>query len=224
MGIRKPLLAMLVLILALAVVVSGCVSGSPNADGELGDSSGAGEKEGQEPEGEEPEGQEPEGEAGTPEGETGGDPSSPSQVHVDVKVSATRAFDIYMAEFPQTQVYKIELEKEHGKFQYEVEGFNGDKTYELKIDPVNGDVLEREIETTRSEQEFVAITKDQVQKVETLVLEALNHLGDGAVLAEWSLETKYGKTRLEVEMDKTGKSDIEYTYDIETGELLDIDY
>ena len=57
-------------------------------------------------------------------------------------VTPVDAFKTYMKKFPNTKVYKIEFEKEKGKFIYEIEGFNENKEYEIKIDIKTGKIIE----------------------------------------------------------------------------------
>ena len=67
------------------------------------------------------------------------------------------------------------------------------------------------------------ITREQVEKVMDLVDKALSEAEDGATLKEWTIDADDGLVKLEVELDVDGFDDQERTYNIETGELLEID-
>lgn len=141
----------------------------------------------------------------------------------DIKIKPTEVFDKYMEKYPDTIVKKIQMDRDMGKYVYKIEGFDNEKEYELKIDPVNGDILKEDIDTLDYDDKEEAITKANVEKIEGIVDKALKEVGEDAKLEEWTLEVENGKTLIEVEMERKGYDDFEYTYDIETGELVEKD-
>lgn len=175
--------------------------------------------------------------SGTPpvENETPGDDNSDvnvpgenlGQEYSQIKIKPMEAFDKYMEMYPDTMVAKLELDKDMGKYVYKVEGFDTEKEYELKMDPINGDVLKEDTDSDiiddGDDDKEEAITKANVEKVEGLVEKALKEAGEGANIDQWTLEVNNGKAMLEVEIDKKGLDNVEYTYDVETGELVETD-
>ncbi|OLS02747.1 peptidase propeptide and YPEB domain protein [Tissierella creatinophila DSM 6911] len=149
------------------------------------------------------------------------------QKYGEIKIKPMEAFDKYMETYPDTMVSKLELDKEMGKYVYQVEGFDAEKEYELKMDPVNGDVLKEDTDSDviddGDDDKEEAITKANVEKIEALIDKALNEAGKDANIDQWTLEVKNGKAILEVEIDKEGLDNVEYKYDVETGELVETD-
>ncbi len=145
--------------------------------------------------------------------------------YLDISVKPEDAFDIYMEKYPDSQVKEIQLDREDGKYIYEVEGFDSEREYEIKINPFNGDILkeDEEMDSMDDDDRLKVITRANVEKVQALVDDAIGDVGEGAKLEEWTIEEDDGIIELEVEIEREGLDDIEYKYNVETGELLEID-
>lgn len=143
----------------------------------------------------------------------------------DISIKPAEAFDIYIDKYPDTQVKEIQLDRDDGKYIYEVEGFDSENEYEIKIDPFNGDILKEDVDrdSIDDDDKLKIITRAMVEKIEALVDNAISDVGENAVLEEWTLDIDDGIAKLEVEIERDGLDDIEYTYNVETGELLEID-
>lgn len=131
-------------------------------------------------------------------------------------------YDVFLDKYPNAVVTKIQLDKKTNGYEYEVQGFEGDTEYELKIDPNDGSILKDKSEKDNDIDEK-EITRDQVLKVLDLVDAALAEAGAEATLKEWTIDEDDGIVKLEVEMDIDGLDDPEYSYNVETGELIDKD-
>jgi len=103
----------------------------------------------------------------------------------------------------------------------ETKGFVDNTEYEIDINSMDGTIIKEEMET--DDQPDPEITRLQVGKVLALVDKALTDAGEGARLDEWTLEVEDGIAKLEVEYDRDGFDDEERTYNVETGELLELD-
>lgn len=150
------------------------------------------------------------------------DPSPSEDVYGNIQIKAEEAFDIYMEKYPTTKVKKIQIEKEMGKYIYEVEGFEGNKEYEIKIDSTDGTITKDHVETD-DDMDDMEITRANVEKVAAIVEKALSEVGEDAVLEEWTIEFDDGIVELEVEIDGAGFDNQERTYNVETGQLIEID-
>lgn len=130
-------------------------------------------------------------------------------------------FDIFMARYPGAQVYELELDREHGLYLYEIDGFDATQEYELKIHPSSGAIIREEVKARVKER--VPLARTTVERVAALVDQALQAAGAGATLADWTLETVLGRAVVEVEMDTSAGRDVAHTYDVMSGELLKVD-
>lgn len=143
----------------------------------------------------------------------------------DVKISPEEVFDIYMEKYPDTMVAKIELDQDFGSYMYKIEGFDGEKEYELKINPVNGEITKDDIdnEILEDDDKDEIITRANAEKVQALVDKSLEDAGEEGKLKDWELDYDDGRAVLEIEIDKEAFDDIEYKYDVESGDLLEKD-
>ncbi len=139
-------------------------------------------------------------------------------------IKPEEAFDIYMEEYPATTVKEVQLDRDMGQYVYKIEGYDAEKEYEIKIDPISGDILKRDEDMDiLDDDDLEEVTREDTEKVAALVDEALLAAGADAVLDEWSLELDDGRTELEVDIERSGLDNIEYTYNVETGQLIEID-
>lgn len=142
--------------------------------------------------------------------------------YTNLTVKPEEAFDVYQDKYPNAKITQVQLDQDMGNFVYKVDGFEGTTEYELKIDPMDGTILKEDTDKDDDLDEM-EITREQVEKVMDLVDKALSEAEDGASLKEWTIDADDGLVKLEVELDLDGFDDQEHTYDIETGELLEID-
>ncbi|NLB21752.1 MAG: PepSY domain-containing protein [Clostridium sp.] len=143
------------------------------------------------------------------------------QGYADLKIKPEQAFDIFMEKYTGAKITKVQLDEDSGNYTYEVKGFVDNTEYEIDINSMDGTIIKEEMET--DDQPDPEITRLQVEKVLALVDKALTDAGEGARLDEWTLEVEDGIAKLEVEYDRDGFDDEERTYNVETGELLELD-
>ena len=144
--------------------------------------------------------------------------------YANLTVKPEEAFDVYRDKYPNAKITQVQLDQDMGNFVYKVDGFEGTTEYELKIDPMDATILKEDTDTDKDDDlDEMEITREQVEKVMDLVDKALSEAEDGATLKEWTIDADDGLVKLEVELDVDGFDDQERTYNIETGELLEID-
>lgn len=142
--------------------------------------------------------------------------------YANIKVKPEEAFDTFMEKYPNSKVKKVQLDKDMGSFIYKVEGFEGNMEYEIKIDPIEGIITKEDTESD-DDMDDMPITRANVEKVQAIVDKAMAEAGEGAKLEEWTVEEDDGRVELEIEIDRKGFDDQERVYDVETGELIEID-
>lgn len=135
-----------------------------------------------------------------------------------VKITPSKALDIYLEKYPDTIVKEVELELKSGRFIYEVEGYDDEQEYELKIDSENGNILEVEIEFFKGNHE--RITREATDKIEPLVEKALKEAGEGTALYEYELDIEKRRLVLEVKMTLANGQYTNHKYDLDTGDLI----
>ena len=140
----------------------------------------------------------------------------------DLVVVPEEAFDIFIDKYPSVKVNKIKLDRDMGIYYYKIEGFLDTSEYEVKIDPIDGSIIKEEIEND-DDMDEVEISRDHIAKIKALVDKALHETAEDAVLDEWTVEMNNGIVELEVEIKREGLDEIERTYNLDTGELIDLD-
>lgn len=138
-------------------------------------------------------------------------------------ISPVAALNIYSEKYPNNKIKEIELDNNKGLYTYKIEGYENNTEYEMKIDSVNGDILSEDKEIEDDFNNYGNITKENLETIEGYVNKVLDEGGEGSVLDEWTIKAKDGRILLEVEVDLANGDDIEHTYDIETGELVERD-
>lgn len=131
------------------------------------------------------------------------------------------AFDIYGDKYPNAKITQVQLNQDMGNFVYKIEGFEGTTEYEMKIDPSDGTILKESTDTDNDIDEK-ELTREQVEKVMDLVDKDLANAEEGTLLKEWTIDEDNGLVKLEVELNQDGFDDQEHTYNIETGELMEM--
>lgn len=135
-------------------------------------------------------------------------------------INPVEIFDKYMAKYPGTKVKEVELESKGDYYVYEIEGYDKNNKYELKIHSISGKILKEEVEKNKGSHG--EITRKHLEKVPDLVTSALKDAGKGAILHEWEVEFDDGRPELEIEIKiKEQNKKIEYEYNLETGKLIE---
>lgn len=136
----------------------------------------------------------------------------------DIKLKPEEAFDKFMELHPEAKVYEFDLDKELMEYQYVVEGYDNENSYEVKINPVDGEVISDDSEPVDVDGENMEIKKDHLAKVDSLIDKAKEEDGSDSKLDEWNITTDDGKLVIDIEIGAT-----EYSYDMDTEELIEKD-
>ena len=155
-------------------------------------------------------------------------PSSPTspkdgdlERYKEIKLTAEDAYNTFTGKKVNSKVDEIGLKYNHNRYSYKVEGYDDVNEYELEIDALNGEIL-RADQDKKDDNNNTVITLEDVGKVDQIVSNVLEENKVGLVSIEWELKVDDSILKLEIEVDN-GKDDIEYTYNVETGELLEKD-
>lgn len=139
------------------------------------------------------------------------------------EIDEIEAFDTFVDKYPNATVTKVGLDEDSKEYYYKVEGFENGKEIEIKIKKLNGEIFKEELEEGDNNDKDIAITKADVEKVKSIVDKVIASADDNAKLDEWTLETEFDRLVVEIEIDQPDSNDIENTYDLQTGELLESD-
>jgi uncharacterized membrane protein YkoI len=139
----------------------------------------------------------------------------------DIKLSPEEAYDIFKKIYPKAEIKEMELDRKDNFYVYEIEGCDGNIKHEMKIDPYNGNVLK--VETEFEGKEKGEILREDLAKIPELIEKALDDAGEDFQPEEWSVEIKRGKVVFEVDVIDSNYREIEYKYNLKTGDLIEKD-
>ena len=122
---------------------------------------------------------------------------------------------------------KGKLDRDDGRYEYEIEFISGGKEYEYTIDAKSGKILEKDVERadevpTTKKTESATSALISVDKAKSI---ALNHAGlkaDEVVIEKIKLEKDDGIYEYEVEFKK-GNWEYEYSINAKTGAIIEFD-
>ena len=134
----------------------------------------------------------------------------------DIKFTPEEAFDKFMELHPEAKIESLDLDKGLMDYQYVVEGYDTENEYEVKINPVNGEVIRDETEMAELDDENGEITKEHLAKVDSLIDKAKAEDASDSELDEWDISVDDGRVVKDIEIGT-----IEYSYDMDTEELIE---
>lgn len=132
------------------------------------------------------------------------------------------AFDGFKKLHADAKVESFQLDIENGKAYYKVNGYDAENEYEVTVDAVTGDIVKDEFEAENTSAKTADLQLEMIEAVDKYMAEALKDAGQGFEAGEYEVEFDNGKYEVSVEV-VNGNKDITYTYDYETGKLIEKD-
>lgn len=119
-----------------------------------------------------------------------------------IKISQSTAVKKFKARY-NAQIESINLEKEKGRYVYEIEGFSSTREYEMKINASSGKVISAHSERENtSKKKALNLNKTISRSTATKI--AQNRV-PGSKAIEWTLERENSRSVWEVTVSKNGK-------------------
>ena len=139
-------------------------------------------------------------------------------------VSPLDAFDIFMSMYAGAKVTEVKFETKKDKLQYKVEGYDDSNEYEIRIDGVTGEVIkDKTKKLDKKDKDDGIITREDIAKVNELIMKAMDRAGGNLKFKKWEVEEDDGILEFEIEFKNEKDKDVEYTYNLRSGELIEID-
>lgn len=132
------------------------------------------------------------------------------------------AFDGFKKLHADAKVESFQLDVENGKAYYKVDGYDAENEYEVTVDAVTGDIVKDEFEAENTSNKTADLKLEMIEAVDKYMAEALKDAGQGYEAGEYEVEFDDGKYEVSVEV-VNGNKDMTYTYDYETGKLIEKD-
>lgn len=132
------------------------------------------------------------------------------------------AFDGFKKLHADAKVESFQLDVENGKAYYKVDGYDAENEYEVTVDAVTGEIVKDEFEAENTSNKTADLKLEMIEAVDKYMAEALKDAGQGYEAGEYEVEFDDGKYEVSVEV-VNGNKDMTYTYDYETGKLIEKD-
>lgn len=141
--------------------------------------------------------------------------------HENIKVKPEEAVAKFKEVHADAKIESISLDNDDNKgFYYEIQGSNGAEEFEVEIDPITGDVTRDEKEKDTDSDGFIDETL--VAKVMELAKKAIEDAGrDKYYNTAWKLSVEDGLNVVEVELHGHDVPELNYSYNAQTGELIE---
>lgn len=136
----------------------------------------------------------------------------------DIKLTPVEIYNMFLDSKPGAKIEKMALDYDSKTYYYKVKGYDDKNEYEMKLDAVTGVIVKDKSELKDGKDREVTLA--QIDRIEEMVSNALQDAGDDFESMEWEVEFDNDKPTLEIDVDRNS-NDLEYTYDLETGVLLE---
>lgn len=141
-----------------------------------------------------------------------------------VKLSQSSAIKKFHAKYKSAKIESITLEKENGRYVYEIEGYTSTREYDMKINAASGKVISHHSEKMdrddRAEKKAInlkkAISRSTASKIAQKKI-------SGSKAVEWTLDRSGKRTVWDVTVTKNGKES-EVKIDAHSKKVLSVDY
>lgn len=139
----------------------------------------------------------------------------------DDMIGLADAVKVFTDKYPGASIAEISFEREAKSAQYEIEGFDETHEFDLSISAKDGSMIKEEAEKDRI-SENKAIDLSLLSKVDELIENALQDASQDYSLDSYSVdfEESGSYNQLDIEVKTKDGKDIEYEYNLETGELV----
>lgn len=131
------------------------------------------------------------------------EPTTVQAASSKIKVSQSTAVKKFRAKYPSAKIDSINLEKENGRYVYEIEGFTSTREYDMGINASTGKVISAHSEAEKNLNKK-AINLSKVISRSTATKIAQKKVPDSKAI-EWSLDRDGSRTVWEVTVSKSGK-------------------
>lgn len=133
-------------------------------------------------------------------------------------LSLEEVVDIYMGEYPNAQIQKVDFDKDFGDWTYEITGVSENREYDAEINAVSGDIIKVD-EDDIDDDAYLAF--DSIITPEEAIEIAKTALAEeAAVLEGWELDVDDNRTKYDIEFEGSNR---DVKLDAETGEVIEID-
>lgn len=136
-------------------------------------------------------------------------------------ISLEDALKVFTDKYPEASIEEVSFDVDNNVAKYEIEAFDDSNEYDMEIAAKDGSIIKDKSEKDNTTDKK-AIDTSLISKVDDFVAETIKDAGSDYYLDSYSIdyEESGAYTKLEIEVENSNGKDIEYKYNMETGELI----
>lgn len=144
----------------------------------------------------------------------------------DVNVNSTKedAFKKFNDLHPNTNINEFSFSKDLDKklAKYEIEAYDKEREYEVEINATDSSIIRDKSKKEKTSSTAI-ILADMLGGIDDLVNKSIAQAGQDYLLKDYSLYFDDGISKFDVELENSQGKEAEFTYNLESGELLEKD-
>lgn len=144
----------------------------------------------------------------------------------DVNVNLTKedAFKKFNDLHPNTNINEFSFSKDLDKklAKYEIEAYDQEREYEVEINATDSSIIRDKSKKEKTSSTAI-ILADMLGGIDDLVNKSIAQAGQDYLLKDYSLYFDDGISKFDVELENSQGKEAEFTYNLESGELLEKD-
>ncbi|GAX00459.1 PepSY domain-containing protein [Secundilactobacillus silagei] len=144
-----------------------------------------------------------------------------------VKVPVATAIKQYQKTFPNSDITGISVERELGKYQYELEGADDHREYQVKLNAENAKIIAKQSERLDADEANGAKRQEALNLNTLISLKRAVQIAQSSAknqpVTEASLDHEAGQTNWEIQFEHQGK-ETNVKLNAQTGKVLTVEH
>lgn len=142
----------------------------------------------------------------------------------DVNLTKEDAFKKFNDLHPNTNINEFSFSKDLDKklAKYEIEAYDQEREYEVEINATDSSIIRDKSKKEKTSSTAI-ILADMLGGIDDLVNKSIAQAGQDYLLKDYSLYFDDGISKFDVELENSQGKEAEFTYNLESGELLEKD-
>ncbi|WP_373748529.1 PepSY domain-containing protein, partial [Jeotgalibaca porci] len=118
-------------------------------------------------------------------------------------LSLEEVVDIYMGEYPNAQIQKVDFDKDFGDWTYEITGVSENREYDAEINAVSGAIIKVDEDDVDDDAylafDTIITPEEAIEIAKTALAE------EAAVLEGWELDVDDNRTKYDIEFEGSNR-------------------
>lgn len=142
-------------------------------------------------------------------------------------VTVKDAKELVLAQFENSHFKELELEKDNGRYVYEIEIKVDGKDGDVYVDAMNGEIIYIDDDLLKDTSEEHRISNERIGEfisAQDALEIAFAHIGEKGEVDELELERDESRFVYEIEIELSNDREVEMDIDAKTGEIINVEW